>query len=268
MHRSSRWEQLNAYLDGELPPRARAALERTLRTDPELARELARLRALKAGLRRVSRRRGMVARRPVTRRSRLSPAWAGAMGCLLLLLVMAVWWRWPVEPGATVPDHDVWLAALNAHAAWKSSLVQPTPLAHDHHRDGERVDLRSWSPFVPDLGRAGFRFDGITTTESGESTGLHVGYLGRHGCRVSLVVFREPRTYDTPLRRTRFQAVTFYDWHAGHGHYLLLGPSMDPHRLAGIAGVVWRLTRERSGLDGLATRMLVQARHLSRPCTA
>ena len=47
----SREEQLNAYLDGELPPNDTAALKLELQRDPEQARELEQLRASDAELR-------------------------------------------------------------------------------------------------------------------------------------------------------------------------------------------------------------------------
>ena len=45
-----RWEQLNAYVDGELPPDEAADVAEAIAREPVLAREVAALTALKASV--------------------------------------------------------------------------------------------------------------------------------------------------------------------------------------------------------------------------
>ncbi len=66
-------EQLSAYLDGELRPAEAAEVETRLQVEPELARTLAELRWMTAGLRRLPR------LRP-PRRYRLTPEMVGQRG--------------------------------------------------------------------------------------------------------------------------------------------------------------------------------------------
>ncbi len=269
MTRDEIWRQLNAHIDGELPPEAAVAMVRALERDPALARQAARLRQLKQGLQRVGEHRRQERRRRRTKRDgrRSWPGWKPVtLWLLLVAMLVGAWpaWRY-LMPGKQVPDEVK--VAIGADAAWKSALAS-SPHEQPVDYPGRSPAKRSFAPFIPDLTRAGFHFDSMVRLQSNRSEGLHVGYLGRHGCRVSLVIFPGQDAADSLVQTYDYQQVRVYTWQVSHTRYYLLAPDMDPQRLAGMARVVWRLIRRHAPLDDLSLALLSQARRQAMPCSA
>jgi anti-sigma factor RsiW len=252
------WETLNAYVDGELTPAETAQVAEQLAQDPGLARRVAELSRLKSTL--------FDLRQPCPEPIRLKPAGYRRRGLVAaLFLFMALFSGWQLfEERALPPDlvaqavvaHNGWLSGGHAEKAGASGELLKSSL--------KRLQLDA---YVPDLSRAGLSYDGIRPVSFQSQKGLHVGYRGPHGCRVSLVVFKDDsRRSGKAIDTFAYGGYQIYGWQVRGAAYYLLAPRMDPQRLQQIARVVQRMTRSHRTMDGRAMMALQQARDASTPC--
>ncbi|HEY5720358.1 MAG TPA: hypothetical protein VIW02_08240 [Gammaproteobacteria bacterium] len=252
-----RWDRLNAYVDGELPPDQAAEVAEQVARTPEVARQVAALSALKAAVGdALPACPGGFARALGRRRSRLRLAAVAAT----LVLGLALSAAWVNELHHPAPGRAL---ALQLHQQWSAARGSygTSPL--------QRVGLDALQlAYVPDLAQVQLTFDGVRQVSVRGGRGLHVGYQGPNGCAVSLVVFKQPGHRDEPLAAVDGGGHTAWQWAAGGASFYLLAPKMDPGRLAGIARVVQRLTRARLPLDPAGVLALEQARSGADPCLA
>ncbi len=255
------WETLNAYVDGELTAEEAAAVARAVAADADLAREVAALSALKAGVA------AAVASYPGTlatgRTERLLP-WAAALAALTLFAALLGGLAWKTDliypaPGLSLAEsaHGEWIRARAAGADREAGAVLRTRL------DSLRLDA-----YVPDLAGVGLRFSGVHEVAARGGAGIHVGYLGPRGCSVSLVVFPRRGGAESVLERLDRGARHVHYWRTGGADFYLLAQGMDPERLAETARVVFRMTRVRLPLDPESVLALERAREQALPCVA
>ncbi|HEB97346.1 MAG TPA: hypothetical protein ENI96_13070 [Sedimenticola thiotaurini] len=253
------WTTLNAYVDGELSPATMARVAARVAGDPELARQMAELRRLKSGL---------YASRPMVcppihleppRRRRPLLVAALATTALLVTLLAGTF----LNRHEGTPDHL--LQAMAAHQAWVAGSTGGASGDAGRLLKSSRTRLRL-DAYIPDLTPAGLRYDGIRRLDGGGGRGLHVGYRGSHGCRVSLVVFPGSRRLTPELRGFDRDGGRIYGWRVRDNTFYLMAPRMDPGRLAQVARAVYRMTRAYTPLDPAMTLALNQARDRAQPC--
>jgi anti-sigma factor RsiW len=252
-----RWEQLNAYVDGELPPDEAADVAEAIAREPVLAREVAALTALKASVAQAAPPHpGPLSKLPCSHRNGLRVAAIAAT--LVVGLLFGIAWHSELHRPAPGPQ-----LALELHQTWSSSREEGHPDAMT------KVGFDSLQlAYVPDLTRVELAFGGVRQIRLRGGRGLHVGYQGPRGCAVSLVVFSRPGSHDKPLGSLDLDAAAAWHWVSGGVSFYLIAPSMDPSRLAGIARVVHRLTRARLPLDPAGVLALEEARSGAEPCLA
>jgi len=264
------WEDLNAYVDGELNDERAAEVAAALGRDPALADQVAALHRLKGAAQ------SLLEEAPVDLPETTAPApvWLrSAMalaGSLLMVLLVGSLWILVAPPPA---QHLVWSdQAWQSHAAWQGAAVSPLP----RQTAALRAAQQQLGPaaFVPDLLSAGLTLAHVGAGPTiDERASFHLGYRGLRGCRLSLFLLPgdvglTEQMLDLgphpgePLQR---QAVA---WQAGGFSNLLLAEGMDPLRFAEIARRILRASLEQRPFDE-ETRQALQRNHAdSERCTA
>jgi len=262
MNSGCNWEMLNAYIDGELSTHDNAQVANAVALDPELARQVATLSSLKATVATA----GCTQEKPINLdfpgNEKTWLPWVASfvvvfvVGAILATLVLSTN-LFPPAKGLVFAE-QVHLDWLQKNPATAEHGLQ---LASAHDLSQLRIDA-----YVPDLSKVNLTFSGIRNISSGKSTGMHIGYQGPHGCRVSLVVLDKPNGLSEELTRFERGQHWLYGWQVRQAAFYLLAYKMDPVRLAEVARVVNKLTRERLPLDPESILALKEARSSSKAC--
>jgi anti-sigma factor RsiW len=260
-----KWQDLNAYVDGELPPDAAARVAQAVAADRELAGRVAALTQLKAAAGEALtvdpadvpalHLPGPAIHRPTSiRRRQLAYA---AVALLLVLVGVAGLWSMS-RPDAA----QAWLAAAEAHhLEWLASQAAPAPI---DERSVALTASRGAPQRVPDLGFARLRLAHVAIDASGEQPGLFVGYVGFNGCRLGLWIGPAAGGLATALVEHRNQNLTSFTWKVGSTGYAVIARNMDEQRLEAIAGRLEQATRlaAETRIAGLSHPAM------DAPCTA
>jgi anti-sigma factor RsiW len=257
------WQELNAYVDGELSASDAAAVARALADDRILAEAVATLSLLKAATQ-ESLEPFALAPTAAKRRSWRKVALAASLAAALLIAAVVSFRPWD-----TAPQPPVWLAgAWQVHATWAQNEPAGVPAAVESgvllaalHRAGPEA-------FLPDLSDARLTLSRleIVTLPGASGEVLYAGYLGTRGCQVSLLVLSSGGGLTQTLTRYDRGAGRAYGWRGARNGYLLLADGMDENRLALLAETVRQASLERQPLDPTARTALRQSRETSVPC--
>lgn len=257
-------ETLNAYVDGELSARDNAEVANAVSLDRELARQVATLSSLKA----TTASAGCSLEEPidldVSDNEKTWLPWAAAF--LILIASGAGLATFILSNSALLPAQGLQLAE-EIHKDWlreNSAAVDRPPQQITVHDPGQLLI----DAYVPDLTEVNLAFSGVRRISSGEFKGMHIGYQGPHGCKVSLVVLNNAIGLSAELAHFERGKQLLYGWQVKQMGYYLLAYKMDPARLAAVARVVNKLTRERLPLDPESVIALKEARSSSKPCVA
>ena len=96
--------------------------------------------------------------------------------------------------------------------------------------------------------------------------GLHLGYEGTRGCRISLFLLSPAETKPSALAYHGTGQRHAYGWHLGEAGYLLLAEGMDPDRFRLIAESVYRSMLEAAPFNETTKTALARSRAETRPC--
>jgi anti-sigma factor RsiW len=260
------WDDLNAYVDGELAPVESARIARAAAEDHAVAEEIATLARLKASLADATPEMPEIAmpprRRPVWRR-------VAAAAAVVLLIGYAGARLLPGESTTSVtPDWVV--QARAAHTAWieaEANDATPTlPRAGIYLATLTRLGPRA---YAPDLSAARLTISRLAYAEpigAGRDGGIHIGYAGTRGCRVSLWVAPAPVALaPDPIRFAHARGAA-YHWRSGALAYTLVASGMAEARLALIARAAIDATRRRAQPGTEMRSALRRSRDESPPC--
>ena len=293
------WDDLNAYVDGELSNERAAELAAALGRDPELAEQVAALHRLKSASQ------GLVEAAPVALPAgkAAAPLWprsavALAAALVVVLLLGAAWNAFAPTPAR----HVVWAGqAWDAHRqaaaaeASQDTASQDTASQDTASQDPASQDPASQDPasqdqasamraaqrhlgplaFVPDLRSAGLTLVRLSAGPGFDGrNSLHLGYRGQRGCRLSLFVLEGGIGLDEGLRdlapelgagaaASGRQAVA---WQSGGFSNLLLAEGMDPLRFAEISRRVYHASLEQRPFDAETRLALQRSREESQRC--
>jgi anti-sigma factor RsiW len=269
------WRDLNAYGDGELSPAEAARVAGAVAESPALADQVATLARLKATVQEQAEaplpdelakihaaavsptRPDTAARRP----------WAllGGLAAAIAIIVLAAGL---LSPTARDADGPAWRdLALRLHQGWAAAAPNPAgePSAAALLASLTRLGQAAQ---VPDLSGARLTIGHLQSVASDYGAGLHVGYRGTRGCRVSLIIL--PAAHGLPEAP---QALAGDDgqqhaWRVGGLGYALLASGMDPRHYAVVLKTVHEATRNFAPLGPETHTALAQSRARSRSCAA
>ncbi len=257
------WEELNAYVDGELDVHDSARVARSVATDPALANQVAIVTRLKAA---VADSLELVDLPPVRPKRRLH--WYGVAAAVALIVVAEVGSY--VAPWRDQGDADLLQRAHTVHRTWVERDE-----ADDVREVGAGVLLSALhrlgpEAHVPDLSASRLTISMITTIPASGVDGpaLHIGYTGTRGCRVSLWISPASGNLGPRLVERRAGPLRSFVWQAGSLAYVLINSGMDEGRFSLIARTVHRATLERLPLDAETRMALRESREASMPCSA
>jgi hypothetical protein len=233
------WDNLDAYVDGELPPAEAEALRQKAALDPNLRARIATLSRLKASTRLLGFATGKVS---VQRRS--NKRWpAGLAAAAMLALLIAIPALLPRSP------------EQEAYDGWSNTT----------HGMAQSVSLNEASVpggVIPDLTSA--HLDLAYVSQNAGRRSVFLGYEGQHGCRLGLLI-ESVQSEHGLFGRGPENAFQARRWTAGRTTYRLLARGMDPTRFEIVGQAVELLTRERDP-DRLRVA-LGQSPASERPCT-
>jgi anti-sigma factor RsiW len=257
------WEELNAYVDGELSPDDAAVVARALAEDRALAQQVAMLTKLKA----VTHGGVEAAELPTLSLPRRRKTWVAVAASLAAVLLVAIITLHEWNAGRT----PAWVAqAWQAHRQWvahdrngMNAALPPSLVLARLSRLGSGVE-------VPDLSAAQLTLNYMGPFEFPRAGihGVQLGYVGTRGCHLSLMVFPAPQGGGTGEVEYTDGTGRAYSWQVGSLAYALFAVGMDDMHLALIARTVRNATLEHKPLGAEAQTALRHSRIVSRPCAA
>ncbi len=238
--------QLNAFVDGELPPPEAAQVAEAVATDPALARRVLHLHRMKAAIAGFSDDLplpGVPEPVHARRRPRRKLAMCGAMAAMILVMLGAVPALTPESSGADWPmltQHDQWLnetgtaeaTNLPENFAWMEPVMSASGLQLVH------TDIR------PEA--------------------MHLGFRGPNACRLSLFITPMEKP-DATLRVSLTEAVQHAKWHIEGVAFEMIARDMAPARFATVATGLHQGSLVRETAADLRIALLQSAR---LPCVA
>lgn len=255
-------ETLNAYVDRELSTNENAEVANAIALDPELARQFATLSTLKATLTAANCSHDELYDIDLSSKDKTWLPWIAA-SVIAIALGAIIGWLISVN-NLLLPIDGIQLAE-KVHTEW---LEKNASSAGDNLQQvsADDIDALRMLAYVPDLSGVNLTFSGVHKISTGKTNGMHIGYLGPSGCMVSLIVLNKPMGLSDELASFESNQHLLYGWQVGQTVFYLLAYKMDPPRLAKVARVVNKLTRERLPLDPESIIALNQARSASKPC--
>ena len=253
------WDEVNAYVDGELAPRDAARVARAVADDPELAATVAMLARLKAAAAESVRTPDLTLPAPPPARRRLAVAAAAILG---LFALVAILWPATDRPGSSL----AWLDQAEAgHVAWAAA-----PAAAQADGQAGALLAARWkfggAAVIPVLDAARLKLALVRTVPLEEGEALHLGYVGSRGCRVSLWVRSAPAALPREIVERHRGGTSSYVWRAGELAYALIASGMAADRLATLAHAVHGASLERAPFDAETRTALRRSRETSQPC--
>jgi anti-sigma factor RsiW len=246
------FKTLSAYVDGELDPAEASRLAHLIATDEGLARRVAKLFEMKVGVAKLAPEVAVVTV-PQNRPARGLFAPLALVTSLIAVVLGALVWSGILDmrPISTIAQDMVGDAVL-LHDRWTSENPSAAPA-------GLPADF-----FTPELVSAGLTLSMVRTdtTISGRPA-VHAGYVGRHGCRLSLFETRSEVGEET-FRVTSRADLQFATWTSGSSFYLLVARRMDEGRFILIASALRTMTGRRGADPDHET--IAELRTARQPC--
>lgn len=246
------FEMLNAYVDGELSADAAVLVETRIASDAALAQQVAVLGRMK---RQVAAMGSEYVVFQAPRRNGGGRAAAIAAAAAVLCLVFLGGWlgalafegRTKAAPGGETAQ------ALALHDDWSARLVETGAPA---------VDIRSFE--VPALGAAGLSLVSLRSDAMLDGRlAVQAGYLGRHGCRLSLFRLEDSgkaQSLDIVTDGNASSAT----WADGSFRYALVARRLDRARFAVVADALQAMT-SRPG-SSAPQEVVAQLEGAHQPC--
>lgn len=244
------WDELSGYVDGELSPADAARLAATAAQDGDVARRVADLHAMKSALDAAYNQEQVIINVPP------SPShgrwrWYAAAGLALAAVIALALWPQP----RPAPVQTGLVASLVAqHETWRSQTGQPPALP----ASGGAVKL-------PDLSAAGLAplmVERLPGRHGSEIT--HIGYLGRHGCRLSLFIVprNEGPAEALPPPDGIVQTAA---WSVGTNDYFAIAKGLNSARFAIISEALKAATQKPAPLED---RLRIALANAQQPCAS
>ncbi|MEO3435340.1 hypothetical protein [Inquilinus sp. CAU 1745] len=238
------WQEINAYVDGELDADAAARVAAGAASDPRLAARIAELTRLKAASIAALDAGPIAGLPPLADRSRSRSfrpvAWAAT-----ILLLLAVGAGAAIHLTAAEGQGDLRTIAMAEHAAWLERDAEADPLRAAGMAAAATIPPRG----VPDLSGLRLWVSDMTVSATGEAAGLFVGYSGTRGCRLGLWI--GAASGDAPQRPVKeIDGLRTAVWRVGETGYALVAEGMALDRFDAVVDLVEEFSRHSD--DGVA----------------
>ncbi len=267
---SPTWRTLSAYVDGELDAAAAAAVAEAAGNEPKVAEQIAKLYRLKGATHNAfAAPAEALGRLDLTGIPPRKTPWrkrAAVAAAIALVAVLAGAGWFFVKPQRTVLPPDLLATARTLHTDWlNAGDVQAT----DDPPATLIAALAQFRrlPVIPDLASAKLTIDHVTLSKRSKGDVLQIGYLGTHGCHLSLFVFANGAMPGT-LVRVDIGTERAYGWQVDDFGYLLLAKGMDGNRLDLIAHKVEEATHTHAPFDNRTRQALEESKRKSTSCLA
>lgn len=252
---SERWQKLNAYVDGELDPAEAAELAAQVASDRRVASTVATLTRLKAATAAAA----LDGAPPALIAARAPRRWRWAVAATVAALVVAGALRTLTDTGR--PDARV----VERHLAWADQDASEPVDSATAARVLVGLGRLGVTAEIPDLTDAGLHLARIAVLDpAGGAAGLHIGYVGTRGCRVSLIIERSADDRAPVMSQPVGAAIA--RWVVDGAAYTLVASGMHPPRFATIAASAEAATRSRAQAPAEIREALRGQRDASPPC--
>ena len=274
--RSPSWRDLNAYADGELAPAEAAGVAGAVAENPALAEQVAILARLKATVQEqaeVPRPDELAGIQEATAASRHEPGAAGRrfwalLGGIAAAVAIVVLAAGVLIPTARDAGGPVWRdLAVRLHQAWAAAEPDPAGEPSAAALLASLTQLGRAAQ-IPDLSGARLTVSHLRSIASDYGDGLHVGYRGTRGCRVSLIILPAAQGLPEAPLALAGDGGQQHAWRVGGLGYALLASGMDPRHYAMVLETVHEATRKFAPLGPETRTALAESRARSRPCAA
>lgn len=270
------WEQLNAYVDGELPPETASRLAAAAAEDVELAKTIATLSELKAASHRAldfeDDDAPALPPLPAGRRRATGWKWPCALAASLLTLAVAstaVWFGLQDGGGentwitAAQKQHQEWINSESKVRASDQSAMQNILMTSE---DIVEVSIEGTTGYAPSLAPAGMRITRFSSQRDESGEFFFVGYLGRNGCQLSLTITKALESQPEALSlEWQENDKALASWRVEDTAYAAVAQGMDRQRFKQLTDHLETTTREADAQQR-ETRMAEATRNSDRPC--
>lgn len=245
-------EMLNAYVDDELSPDARALVEARIGSDAVLAQQVEALRRMKRQVAAMGPEYVVI---PAPRsRVRARPVVIAAAAAVLCLAFLGGWLGALAFDGRVKsPSGDEIAQALALHDEWSARVLDAAAPA---------VDIKSFD--APELDTAGLSLVSLRSDAIlGGRPAVQASYAGRHGCRLSL--FRVAGSDQAqPLHVANDGDARSAIWADNAFRYALVARRLDAARFAAVADAL-RIMTSRMGQPP-SPQVMAELEGAHQPC--
>jgi len=259
-------QDLNAYIDGELSPEDNARVARAIAQDKSIAAEVASLTRVKSALSALGDDLPRSVTLPDPHRAVRWLGIAAALGILAAVGIVSL-----MTLATLGREDDGWYRqAMAEHSKWAREAASPEAREVDANLFLASVEQFGLPVQTPDLTSAGLRLTYLryfTQTET-LAGGLHLGYTGQHGCKLTLWTSPAPSGLGTALIESRFNNLRGFRWRAGETAYALFATGMAEQRFTVIAQKAHQATLHHQGFDEKTRVALMNASSSAPPCHA
>lgn len=253
------WQEINAYVDGELDADSAARIAESAASDPRLAARIAELTRLKAA-NFAALDVGPIGDLPSLKGRSRSRSVRPAAWAATVLLVLAAGIGAAIHLTAADAPGDLRSIAMAKHAAWLEREAEGSS------SDAAGIAVAGSVPLegVPDLSGLRLWVSDVTVSAE-EAAGLFVGYSGARGCRLGLWIgAASGNVPETPVEEAG--DVRMAVWRVGETAYALVAEGMAPDRFDLAVDLVEEFSRRSDGVAHDDTVIARNDRGASAPC--
>lgn len=259
------FEELNAYVDNELPANRSADVAQAIARYPDVAEKVATLARLRSVLATSVETPALAL--PQATKPRLARAPWLAAACVALVCVCSALL---LAPFGDQGGSRNWMeAAWKLHDGWTPPTGAVAKGAADRliQASSQRADIVD--AYVPDLSASKLSVAYVDSeAEVLGAPAIVIGYTGTRGCKLTLIASPALGQASSDPRLYSEGGKSAYGWRVGKIEHLLVADGMDPARFDLIAESIYRASIERLPFDDEVRTALVENRQNSKPCHA